>query len=92
MDSTDQQILALINDDSSFDEGFNLIVLQFQERLYWHIRRMVHFHDDADDVLQNVFIKVFKNIKGFKADSKIYTWIFRIATNESISFLNKKRN
>lgn len=91
MQKTDQEILTLINDDKNFDRGFGLLVGQFQERLYWHIRRMVTFHEDADDVLQNVFIKVFKNIKGFKADSKLYTWLYRIATNESISYLNKKK-
>jgi len=92
LNKSDQEILLLINDEAKFDLGFNAIVLQYQERLYWHIRRLVHVHEDADDVLQNVFIKVFKNIKGFKAESKIYTWLYRIATNEALSFLRKKNN
>jgi RNA polymerase sigma-70 factor (ECF subfamily) len=58
--------------------------------LYWHIRTIVKLHEDTDDVLQNTFIKVFKNIKTFKGDSKLFSWMYRIATNESITFLNKK--
>ncbi|NOR27805.1 MAG: sigma-70 family RNA polymerase sigma factor [Lutibacter sp.] len=61
-----------------------------KERLYWHIRKIVLSHDDADDVLQNTFIKVFKNIHSFKENSKLYSWMFRIATNEAITFINKK--
>jgi len=63
---------------------------QYRERLYWHVRRMTHIHDDADDVLQNTFIKVYRNIDGFKSDSKLYTWLYRIATNECITFLRRK--
>ncbi|MDO9262099.1 MAG: RNA polymerase sigma factor [Flavobacteriaceae bacterium] len=62
----------------------------YKERLYWHIRRIVLNHDDADDVLQNTFIKVYRNIDSFKEESKLYSWIYRIATNESITFINKK--
>jgi len=62
----------------------------YKERLYWHIRKMVYLHDDADDILQNTFIKVFKNINNFKEDSKLYSWMYRIATNEAITFINKK--
>ncbi|PCH78444.1 MAG: RNA polymerase subunit sigma-70 [Flavobacteriaceae bacterium] len=62
----------------------------YKERLYWHIRKIVISHDDADDVLQNTFIKVFKNIHNFKGDSKLFSWMYRIATNESISFINKR--
>ena len=58
--------------------------------MYWHIRKIVLNHDDTDDILQNTFIKVFRNIDKFKGDSKLYTWMYRIATNESITFLNKK--
>lgn len=63
---------------------------EYKERLYWHIRKIVLSHDDADDVLQNTFIKVYKNIDSFKGDSKIYSWMYRIATNEALSFLSKK--
>ena len=66
------------------------MVSQYQERLYWHIRGIVKNHEDSDDVLQNVFIKVFRNIKKFKGDSSLYTWLYRIATNESLTFINKR--
>ncbi|PCI00762.1 MAG: RNA polymerase subunit sigma-70 [Flavobacteriaceae bacterium] len=62
----------------------------YKERLYWHIRKIVISHDDADDVLQNTFIKVFKSIHNFKGDSKLFSWMYRIATNESITFINKR--
>jgi RNA polymerase sigma-70 factor (ECF subfamily) len=74
-----------------FSSAFNLIVEDYKERLYWHIRKMVLIHDDADDVLQNSFIKVWRYLEKFKGDSKIYTWLFRIATNEAITFINKKK-
>ncbi|NNE26451.1 MAG: RNA polymerase sigma factor [Saprospiraceae bacterium] len=91
MNNNDARILMLINDDRRFEEGFSLLVSSYQEKLYWHIRRMVHFHEDADDVLQNTFIKVFKHIKGFKSDSRLYTWLYRIASNESINHLQKQK-
>ena len=71
--------------------GFDDIVAQYKERLYWQIRKIVLIHEDADDVLQNTFVKIWKGLQNFKGDSKIYTWIYRIAVNESISFLNKKK-
>lgn len=71
-------------------EQFNSLVSDYKVRLYWHIRRMVVSHDDADDVLQNTFIKVFKNLENFKGKSQLYTWLYRIATNESLTFLKKK--
>ncbi|MFC5045997.1 RNA polymerase sigma factor [Aquimarina hainanensis] len=70
--------------------AFSHLVTLYKQRLYWHIRNMVKNHDDTDDVLQNVFIKVYHNIKKFKGDSKLYSWLYRIATNESLTFLNKK--
>jgi RNA polymerase sigma-70 factor (ECF subfamily) len=70
--------------------AFTLLVSTYKERLYWHIRRIVLVHDDADDVLQNTFIKVYRNIDGFKGNSKLFTWMYRIATNEALSFLSKK--
>ena len=70
--------------------AFNELVALYKERLYWHIRHIVKSHDDADDVLQNTFIKVYKNINNFKGDSKLYSWMYRIATNESITFINKR--
>lgn len=90
-DNNDIEILELIGDDRSFDKGFKLLVMKYQEPLYWHIRKMVHFHEDADDVVQDTFIKVFRSIKGFRGESKLYTWLYRIATNESLTYLNKKK-
>ena len=69
---------------------FNTLVQVYKERLYWHIRHIVKSHDDSDDVLQNTFVKVFSNINKFKGDSKLYSWMYRIATNEALNFLNKK--
>jgi len=87
----DAKILEMLSNDNLFDKGFELLVRKYQERLYWHIRNFVHFHEDADDIIQNTFIKVFKNIKGFESKSKLYTWLYRIATNESINFINKNK-
>ncbi len=72
------------------EQAFRELIKQYKERLYWHIRKIVISHDDADDVLQNTFIKVFKGIDNFKQDSKLYSWMYRIATNESITFINKR--
>tara|TARA_Y100000815_G_scaffold84937_1_gene73791 strand:+ start:59749 stop:60297 length:549 start_codon:yes stop_codon:yes gene_type:complete len=72
------------------EAAFRELVRLYKERLYWHIRKIVLNHDDADDVLQNTFIKIFKNIDHFKGDSKLYTWMYRIATNESITFINRR--
>ncbi|MCD4697633.1 MAG: sigma-70 family RNA polymerase sigma factor [Bacteroidales bacterium] len=71
--------------------GFNLLVKKYQERVYWHIRRMVYDHDDADDLVQDTFVKVWKNLGSFREDSQLYTWIYRIATNETLTFIKKKR-
>jgi RNA polymerase sigma-70 factor (ECF subfamily) len=68
-----------------------MLVRQYQQRLYWHIRKMVIVHDDADDLMQNVFIKAYKGLHSFREDSKIYTWLYKIATNECITFLNNKK-
>lgn len=71
-------------------KAFEVLVNTYKERLYWHVRRIVLNHADADDVLQNTFIKVYRNIEGFKGDSKLFSWMYRIATNESLSFLKQK--
>lgn len=70
--------------------AFEQLVANYKERLYWHIRRIVLNHDDADDVLQNTFIKVFRSIDSFKGESKLFSWMYRIATNEALSFLKQK--
>ncbi len=68
-----------------------MLMYQYQKDIYWHIRRMVSHHEDADDVVQNTFVKAFRFLDGFKGDCKIYTWLYRIATNESISHLAKRK-
>ncbi len=71
--------------------GFNLLVKEYQQRVYWHIRKMVIDHEDSDDIMQEVFIKVWKNLDKFREDSSLFTWIYRIATNECLGFLKKKK-
>jgi RNA polymerase sigma-70 factor (ECF subfamily) len=88
---TEKNILLQLRDAQSFEKGFRLLVQTYQERLYWHIRKMVTIHDDADEVLQNTFIKIFKGFKNFRGDAKLYTWLYRIATNECLTFLKKRK-
>lgn len=73
-------------------EAFEAIVAAYSERLYWHIRRMLHYHADADDVLQNTYIKIWKNLHSFRGDAKIYTWLYRIATNEALAHMRSRKN
>ncbi|TCI94746.1 RNA polymerase sigma factor [Tenacibaculum sp. M341] len=82
--------ITKLKDKATKEASFKILVSQYKERLYWHIRKIVISHDDTDDVLQNTFVKVFKNIDNFKGESKLYSWMYRIATNEAITFLNKK--
>ncbi len=86
----EENLLADLQSNRDIDKAFRKLVSLYKQRLYWHIRNMVKNHDDTNDVLQNVFVKVYKNIKKFKGDSKLYSWLYRIATNESITFLNQK--
>jgi len=90
-DYSDKELLALFRDDESKNYSFNLIVRKYQERLYWHIRKMVGSHEDADDVMQNTFLKVWKGLESFREDSQLYTWLYRVATNEALTFLKKKK-
>ncbi|CAH8290628.1 RNA polymerase sigma-70 factor (ECF subfamily) [Mariniflexile fucanivorans] len=83
------QLLEQLKSETHKEQAFRALITLYKERLYWHIRNIVKSHDDADDVLQNTFIKVFKNIHNFKGDSKLFSWIYRIATNESITFINQ---
>lgn len=83
-------LVAQLKNPKSQEQAFRNLMSLYKERLYWHIRKIVLSHDDADDVLQNTFIKVFKNIHSFNEKSKLYSWMYRIATNESITFINKK--
>lgn len=87
----DKDLLEKIKNPETTSYGFNLLVRAYQQRVYWHVRKMVIDHDDADDLTQEVFIKVHKAIGSFREDSQLFTWIYRIATNECLTFLNKKR-
>jgi len=88
----DWELLEKIKVPESRNYAFNLLVRKYQKRIYWHIRKMVIDHDDADDLTQDTFLKVYKNLDSFRSDSNLFTWIYRIATNETLNFLRKKRN
>lgn len=87
---SEEALIKELKQKESQAKAFEVLVNTYKERLYWHIRRIVLDHDDADDVLQNTFIKVYRNIDGFKGESKLYSWLYRIATNESLTFLKQK--
>jgi len=87
----DKDLLTKIKNPETRNYGFNMLVRTYQQRVYWHVRKMVIDHDDADDITQEVFIKIHKSIETFREDSQLFTWIYRIATNECLNFLNKKR-
>lgn len=91
MQLSDEEIVAQIKLGKDVNKAFRALIEKYQERLYWHIRRMIVNHDDTDDVLQNVFVKTWKGLANFREDSNLYTWMYRIATNESITFINKKK-
>lgn len=86
----EETLVNELKNKESQAKAFEVLVNTYKERLYWHIRRIVLNHDDADDVLQNTFIKVFRSIDKFKGDSKLYSWMYRIATNEALTFLKQK--
>jgi len=86
----ESKFIANLKDKESQNKSFEILLSKYKEPIYWHIRKIVLDHDDAHDVLQNTFIKVFKAINGFKEQSKLYTWIYRIATNESLNFIKSK--
>ena len=88
----EEVIIEKIRNEETRTYGFNLLVREYQQRVYWHVRKMVIDHDDADDLVQEIFVKVWKNLKSFREDAKLFTWIYRIATNECLTFLKKKRN
>ena len=83
------ELLQQLKSETHKQEAFKTLLSLYKERLYWHIRNIVKSHDDADDVLQNTFIKVFKNINSFKGESKLFSLMYSISTNESITFINK---
>ncbi len=91
VNADDQELLRLFQIPESKEKAFTAIIKKYQEKLYWHIRRMVVDHEDANDVLQNMFIKVWKGLENFREDAQLYTWLYRIATNESLSFLEQQK-
>ena len=88
---SDAELLTLFKEEEKARYAFDLLVQEYGERLYWHIRKMVVSHDDANDVLQNCLIKAWNGLPGFREESKLFTWLYRIATNEVITFLKKQR-
>ena len=89
MKSKDSEIIELMRNERTYQKGLRSMMDAYQSRLYWHIRRMIVDHDLAQDVLQETFIKAYQNFDKFKEDSLLYTWLYRIATNESLQQLNK---
>ena len=87
----DKELLYQFKDPSQKERAFTAIIKKYQEKLYWHVRRMVVDHDDANDILQNMFIKVWNSLENFREDSQLYTWLYRIATNESLTFLDQQK-
>jgi len=88
---TDKDLVQLFLEGNNPNYAFNLLVQKYKERLYWHIRKLVISHDDTDDVLQSTFIKAWTALPDFRGDSQLFTWLYRIATNEALTFLKKKR-
>ena len=86
---TDDNISDLLKTD--LNKGFRLLVETYSQKLYWHIRRLVILHEDADDALQNTFINVWKSIGNFRSESSLYTWLYTIATNEALTLINKRK-
>jgi RNA polymerase sigma-70 factor (ECF subfamily) len=87
----DKELLHLFRQPDTREKAFTGIIKKYQEKLYWHIRRMVIDHDDANDVVQNMFIKVWNALDNFREDSQLYTWLYRIATNESLTFIEQQK-
>ncbi|SJZ80670.1 RNA polymerase sigma factor [Sediminibacterium ginsengisoli] len=91
MHPDDKELLFQFRDTATRERAFEAIIKKYQEKLYWHVRRMVIEHEDANDVLQNVFIKVWNALENFREDSQLYTWLYRIATNECLTFLEQQK-
>lgn len=87
----DEEILKLFANENTRNQALEILIDTYQQRLYWHIRKIVISHDDSDDVLQNTYIKIWKGLEHFKGDSALFTWIYRIATNEALTFLKQKQ-
>jgi RNA polymerase sigma factor (sigma-70 family) len=89
--TTDTELLIQFREPATKEKAFTTIIKKYQEKLYWHVRRMVVEHEDANDVLQNVFIRVWNGLENFREDSQLYTWLYRIATNECLTFLDQQK-
>jgi len=87
----DSELLVQFRNPSTREKAFTAIIKKYQERLYWHIRRMLVDHEDTNDVLQNVFIRVWNGLDNFREDAQLYTWLYRIATNESLTFIEQQK-
>lgn len=87
----DKELIEAFKDEAQREKAYTQIIKKYQEKLYWHIRRLVINHEDANDVLQNVFIKVWTYLDNFREESNLYTWLYRIATNETLTFLDKEK-
>ncbi len=87
----DSELLTLFRDPATKENAYTSIIRKYQEKLYWHIRRMVVEHEDTNDVLQNVFIRVWNGLENFREDSQLYTWLYRIATNECLTYLEQQK-
>lgn len=88
---SDSELLVQFRDPATKEKAYTSIVKKYQEKLYWHIRRMVVEHEDANDVLQNVLIRVWNGLQNFREDSQLYTWLYRIATNECLTYLEQQK-
>lgn len=88
---SDKELLEMFRIAETKSYAFNLIVRKYQERVYWHVRKIVINHDDANDVVQNTFLKAWSGLESFREESQLFTWLYRIATNEALTFLKKKR-
>ncbi len=87
----DRELIQQFKQPDQKEKAYTAIVKKYQEKLYWHIRRIVVTHDDANDMLQNMFIKVWNSLENFREDSQLYTWLYRIATNECLTFLEQQK-
>ena len=87
----DKEILELYRTEGKQEFAFNLLVQKYQERIYWHIRKLTCSHEDSNDLLQSTLVKIWENLPAFREEAKLYTWVYRIATNETLTFLKKKR-
>ena len=88
---SDSELLVEFRNPVTKEKAFTSIIKKYQEKLYWHLRRMVVDHDDANDVLQNVMIRVWNGLENFREDSQLYTWLYRVATNECLTFLEQQK-